>query len=78
MGMGNNDTLITNENLYRALVSAPLAIFFAILAFNSVMYFELVIFKAIFILMALYFSLSTLFYAAFYTNECYAESASEH
>mgnify|MGYP000221096280 CR=1 FL=1 len=60
---------IENENLFRALVSAPLAIFFVIIATNSVTSSGVFLFKLIYVAMAVYFSLSTLAYAAYYTNE---------
>jgi hypothetical protein len=66
---------IENENLFRALVSAPLAIFFVILAANSVMSSGIFLFKLIYVCMALYFSLSTLAYAAYYTNDHHDEKA---
>ena len=66
---------IDNENLFRALVSAPLAIFFVIIAANSVMSSGIFLFKLIYVCMALYFSLSTLAYAAYYTNDHHGEKA---
>ncbi|MDO6446937.1 hypothetical protein Q4493_14275 [Colwellia sp. 1_MG-2023] len=75
MANANNVEGIENENLFRALVTAPLAIFFVIIAANSVMSSGIFIFKLIFIGMAIYFSLSTLAYAAYYTNDHHAEKA---
>ncbi len=66
-----SEVTIKNENLFRALVSLPLAALFALLAMNSVMNSGIIIFQILYILMALYFSLSTLGYAAHYTNERY-------
>jgi hypothetical protein len=34
-----------------------------------------IVFNAIYILLALYSTLSTLAYAAYYTNDCYADNA---
>lgn len=69
MGKAKSDVLIENENLFRALVCAPIAILFGVMAVNSVISPGIVLFKVIFVLMALYFSLSALAYAAYYTNE---------
>ncbi len=69
MGNANNDLLIENENLFRALFSAVGAVLFTVLAVNFVMSAGLLLFKVLFVLAALYFSLSTLAYAAYYTND---------
>jgi len=66
-----SEVLIENENLFRALACAPIAILFGIFAVNSVMSPGILIFKVIFVLLALYFSLTTLAYAAYYTNDHY-------
>jgi hypothetical protein len=66
---------IENENLFRALVSAPIAIFFAVIATNAVMSPGIFLFKLIYIGMALYFSLSTLAYAAYYSNDHQGDKA---
>mgnify|MGYP000064798662 CR=1 FL=1 len=70
-----NENGIENENLFRALVSAPLAIFFVIIATNSVSSSGIFLFKLIYVCLALYFSLSTLAYAAYYTNDHNCEKA---
>ncbi|MEW6991237.1 hypothetical protein AADZ91_11150 [Colwelliaceae bacterium 6441] len=67
----NNERIIKNENLFRALVCLPTAILFTLLSINSVANSGIFIFQIIFILMAIYFSLSAISYAAHYTNECY-------
>ncbi|GAA5133640.1 hypothetical protein [Thalassotalea piscium] len=66
-----NDRLIKNENLFRACVCVPSAILFILLSINSVATSGIIIFQIIFTLMAAYFSLSALSYAAYYTNERY-------
>lgn len=66
---------IENENLFRALVTAPIAVFFVIIAVNSVTSSGLFLFKFIFVCMAIYFSLCTLAYAAFYSNDHQTEKA---
>lgn len=75
MASANNVEGIENENLFRALVSAPIAIFFVIIAANSVMSSGVFLFTLIFIGMAIYFSLSTLAYAAYYTNDHHSDKA---
>ena len=71
--MNNNksEVLIENENLFRALVCAPFGIAFTYFAINAFMNSGLVLFKIIFVLMALYFALNSLAHAAYYTNELY-------
>lgn len=66
-----SDVMIENENLFRALFSAPVAILLVLFAESFLMSPGIVLFKVIYILMALYFSLSTLAHAAYYTNEVY-------
>lgn len=75
MGKVKSELTIENENLFRSLVCLPIAILFTMLAINSVMTSGIMLFQLIFILMALYFSLSTLSYAAHYTNERYEGKA---
>jgi len=70
----NNEHIIKNENLFRAWVCLPLAILFVLLSINSVATSGMVVFQVLFILMAICFSLSALFYAAHYTNERYEGS----
>jgi len=77
MGNSTNEVSIQNENLFRALVCAPLAIMFVLLAANSVMNSGLMIFGVMYVLLALFFVLTTLAYAAFYTNDLYTETATE-
>jgi hypothetical protein len=62
---------IENENLFRALFCAPTAILLVLFAESFLMSSGLALFKVIYVLMALYFTLSTLAYAAYYTNELY-------
>jgi hypothetical protein len=66
-----SENIIENENLFRALVSVPLAILFVLLSINSVLTSGIVLFQVLFILLAIYFSLSAISYAAHYTNELY-------
>lgn len=63
--------LIENENLFRSLVCIPPAIIFVLLAVNSISSSGIVLFQIIFTLIATYFTLSTIGYAAIYTNELY-------
>lgn len=72
---GKTESLIKNDNLFKALVYTPLAILFCFFAMNSITSSGHVFFNTLYILMALYFSLSVLAYAAYYTNDCYAEDA---
>jgi len=74
MGNSSNEVSIQNENLFRALVCAPLAIMFVLLAANSVMNSGLIIFSVLYVLVALYFVLTTLAYAAYYTNDLYSDA----
>jgi len=66
-----SDLKVENENLFRSLFSAPIAIFLVLFAESFLMSSGIVLFKVIYVLMVLYFSLSCLAYAAFYTNEVY-------
>ncbi|TKB44916.1 hypothetical protein [Thalassotalea mangrovi] len=75
MTKAENELLIENENLFRSLVCAPVAVLFVLLAANAIMTSSIVIFQVIFVLLAIYFTLSTLAYASFYTNERYQGEA---
>jgi integral membrane sensor domain MASE1 len=66
-----SEVVIKNENLFRALACAPIAILFVIFAVNSVTSPGILLFKVLFVLLALYFTLTTLAYAAYYTNDHY-------
>jgi hypothetical protein len=68
------ESFIKNDNLFKALVAAPLAIMFWFFAVNSIMSSGHFVFNVIYLLIALYFSLSTLAYAAFYTNDYHDEN----
>jgi hypothetical protein len=72
MGNVKRDLVVENENLFRALFSAPIAIVLVLFAESFLMSSGIVLFKVIYVLMALYFLLSTLAYTAYYTNEVYA------
>ena len=68
--MNNENTLaVENENLFRALVCLPMGILFSILAAYYGASSGLLMFKVIFVLLALAFSLYGLAYAAYYTND---------
>jgi len=69
------DSFIKNDNLFKALVCTPLAVVFWYFAVNSMMSSGHIVFNVAYILIALYFSLSTLGYAAFYTNDYHSEKA---
>ncbi|MFD2167059.1 hypothetical protein ACFSJY_12430 [Thalassotalea euphylliae] len=58
-----------NENLFRALICAPVAVFFALMAAEWVMSSGPIVLNVIFVVMALLFSLTTLAYLSHYTNE---------
>ena len=73
MEMVKSEALVQNDNLYRALVSAPIAILFLMLAKNALASPGLIFMTFLFIVMATYFTLSTLAYAAFSTNDHHAE-----
>jgi uncharacterized membrane protein YqjE len=75
MSKVKSDVVIDNENLFRALFSAPIAIVLVLFAESFLMSSGIVLFKIIYVLMALYFTLSTLAYGAFYTNELYEGEA---
>jgi len=69
MGKANSGLVIENENLFRALFCAPIAILFGALTLSLLVSSDIVLFKVIFVLLTLYFSLSALAHAAYYTNE---------
>ena len=75
MSNAKSDLLIENENLFRALAFAPIAILLVLFSGDFLMSSGIVLFKVIYVLMALYFTLSTLAYAAYYTNELYEGNA---
>jgi hypothetical protein len=77
MSQVKSNTGIENENLFRAFFCAPTAILLVLFADSFLMSSGIVLFKVIYVLMALYFTLSTLAYAAYYTNELY-EGETEH
>lgn len=68
---GKTESLIKNDNLFKALVYTPLAVLFYFFALNSVMSSSHIVFNTIYILMTLYFTLSAIAYAAYYTNDRY-------
>jgi hypothetical protein len=72
---GKTDKFIKNDNLFKAIIFTPLAVVFWFFAVNSIMSSGHIVFNAIYILLALYSTLSTLAYAAYYTNDCYADNA---
>lgn len=69
MGNVNSELVIENEHLFRALICAPVGVFFAMLAQQWIVTSGAIVMNVIFVLMALFFILATLSYAAFYTNE---------
>ena len=75
MGKVKEEDLVENENLFRALVCSPIAVLFVLLAGNSMMSSGFIVFKVLFVVMALIFSLTAMAYAAYYTNDCYASKA---
>ena len=71
MSQVNNDLVIANENLFRALFCGPIAILLIVFAERFFMSFELMLFKVIYVLLAFVLSLYAIAYAAYYTNEVY-------
>lgn len=69
MGNVKSDVLIENDDLYKALVCTPLTILFSALAVNSIATSGILLMTIIFVCLAMYFLLSTLAYAAYYTND---------
>ncbi|NMP32329.1 hypothetical protein HII17_12225 [Thalassotalea sp. M1531] len=69
MGNSNTGVVIENEHLFRSLICAPVAIFFALLAQQWITTSGAIVMSVIFVIIALIFMLSTLSYAAYYTNE---------
>lgn len=69
MGKVNNDVIVDNENLFRTLFCAPIAILLVLFAENFLMSSGLILFKVIYVLMTLFFFISALAYGAYYTNE---------
>jgi hypothetical protein len=74
LSAGETERLIENQNLFKAIVSAPLAIVFWYFAVASITSSGHIVFNVTYVLLALYFSLSSLAYAAFYTNDYDATS----
>ena len=72
---GKAESLIKNDHLFKAIVFTPLAIVFWFFAVNSIMSSGHIFFNALYVVLALLFTLSTLAYSAYYTNDCYAEDA---
>jgi len=72
---GETEKFIKNDNLFKAIVFAPLAVVFWFFAVNSIMSSGHIVFNATYVLLALLSTLSTLAYAAYYTNDCYSEDA---
>jgi hypothetical protein len=68
---GTAEKLIKNTNLSKLLYHTPLAIFFVAVAIDSVASGAHIVFNIASVLIALCFTLSTLAYAAFYTNDRY-------
>jgi hypothetical protein len=71
---GKVESFIKNDNLFKAIVFTPLAVVFWFFSVNSIMSSGHIVFNFIYVLLALYCTLSTLAYAAYYTNDCYAEN----
>lgn len=72
---GETEKFIKNDNLFKAIVFAPLAVVFWFFAAHSIMSSGHIVFNAIYVLLALFSTLSMLAYAAYYTNDCYSEDA---
>ena len=70
---GRAESFIKNDNLFKAIVCSPLAVLFTFFAFNSIASSGHIVFNVAYILIAAYFILSSLAYAAFYSNDYYAE-----
>jgi len=74
---GRAESLIKNNNLFKALIYTPLAALFYFFAVNSIMSSSHVVFNMLYILMTMYFTLSAIAYAAFYTNDRYDDNTHE-
>jgi hypothetical protein len=72
---GKTEKFIKNDNLFKTIIFAPLAVVFWFFAVNSIMASGHIVFNAAYVVLALLSTLSTLAYAAYYTNDCYAEDA---
>lgn len=72
---GKTEGLIKNNNLFKTIAFLPLAVLFSLLAYSTITSSGHIVFSVIYVLMALYFVLGTLAYAAFYTNDFYAGQA---
>ena len=70
-----SDLVIENENLFRTLFFAPVVILLVLFGETFLMSPGLVFFKAIYVLMALYASISMIAYGALYTNEVFSGEA---
>ena len=68
---GKAEKIIHNTNLSKLVYNTPLAIFFVVVAVESVSSGAHLVFNIASVLLAMHFTLSSLAYAAFYTNDCY-------
>ncbi len=73
MGNVKSEVSIENENLFRALVCSPIAVLLVILTANSIQTSGFTLLNVILIAVASYFTLCAIAYAAFYTNEYFAD-----
>jgi hypothetical protein len=74
---GGEESFIKNDNLFKAIVFTPLAVLFTFFAFDSIAGSSHIVFNVMYILIAMYFILGALAYAAFYSNDYYAEKYHE-
>lgn len=72
---GQAEPVFKNTNLSKAIATLPLTIIFIGTTIVSVTSSAHIIFQALSALIACYFLLSTLAYAAFYTNDYHVENA---
>lgn len=68
---GKAESAFENQNLGKLVKFTPFAIIFTMIAVSSVTSPANILFKVIFVLMAIYFLYSALAAAAHYTNDCY-------
>ena len=61
--------------IYLTIKFLPLAVLFTYIAVNSITTSAHIVFQALSIVMSLLLILTTIAYAAYYTNDCYDETA---
>ncbi|XQW83728.1 hypothetical protein ACOYR1_11305 [Thalassotalea piscium] len=75
---GKAAPLFANNNLSKAIKFLPIALLFIFIAFNSISTSAHLVFQTIYVLIAASLVLSTIAYAAFYTNDLYDNKSVDH